>query len=97
MVHGLYTYLKAKHPINALMIYKNTDEYSYLRDMKNALMLIDNESDMFKEDLFGISIDKYYHLIKRQFNRFHTKIDKMIQFIADNEEMNECLIHIRHN
>lgn len=80
MVHGLYNTLKDS-PSGADIDVFETEEYEYLKDIKKSIENIDK----FNETLFNNLITKKAFLIRLQkaYNRYKTKIEKVVQKVND--------------
>ena len=80
MVHGLYNTLK-DFPSGADIVVFDTEEYEYLKDIKNSIENIDK----FNESLFNNLISKHAFLIilQKSYNRYKTKIEKVVQKVID--------------
>ena len=80
MVHGLYNTLK-DFPAGVDIDVFETEEYEYLKDIKKSIENIDK----FNENLFNNLITKKVFLIRLQkaYNRYKTKIEKVVQKVND--------------
>ena len=80
MVHGLFNSLSDNSEIANSLVFE-TDEYEYLKDIKKSIENIDK----FNETIFNNLITKNTFLIRLQkaYNRYKTKIEKVVQKVND--------------
>jgi len=80
MVHSLFNSLSNNSEIANSLVFE-TEEYEYLKDIKKSIENIDN----FNPNLFNNLIAKNAFLIRLQkaYNRYKTKIEKVVQKVND--------------
>ena len=91
MVHGLYRDLQHCNSWSINFKLKETDEYKFLDDLRNAI----NNIDKFDESLFNnlISKKQFLNRLKKAEQRYSTKINHVVQLVFDNMHLNEGLVH----